>query len=327
MKKIILSKLILLIQFYFCFEISAQSTKVKVVYSNLDSTHCNCNIPLNLVTNKIAFEELQKKLDCFDTLGNKIKILPKGTKEISFSHDCKPYRMLSVPTISKEVFYDANHNVNLIESKPEIFLLLVEDGKLQMFKYFKEIVIVQPNALYLKPNYQQEELFTSIKIEEKILFKRQTEIFNAFNEDKNFNDYMSFYFSDCPALSNKIESKEFNKEQINEIVKYYNSQCIDNVLMSDIEKEKMKNMKIQIELQKISELPNQYTKIKYDTFEDVQLDDLISYIDYNNVEYLGVVKGKPDNKKIEIKFEFPSKEVVQLKHKSIFKIIPKPITQ
>lgn len=42
---------------------------------------------------------------------------------------------------------------------------------------------------------------------------------------KNFKLAASTYFKDCPELVKKIESKEFKKKHIKEIVEFYNKQC------------------------------------------------------------------------------------------------------
>ncbi|ALM08804.1 hypothetical protein SB49_14120 [Sediminicola sp. YIK13] len=42
---------------------------------------------------------------------------------------------------------------------------------------------------------------------------------------KNFGKVASEYFHDCPILLTKIESKEFKKRDLKQLVEYYNNQC------------------------------------------------------------------------------------------------------
>ena len=42
---------------------------------------------------------------------------------------------------------------------------------------------------------------------------------------KNFKKAASEFFSDCPLLVEKLQTKEFNKKDIKEIVTFYNENC------------------------------------------------------------------------------------------------------
>ena len=41
----------------------------------------------------------------------------------------------------------------------------------------------------------------------------------------SFRKDLMLYFSDCPELSQKIESKEFRSSEIVQMVKFYNANC------------------------------------------------------------------------------------------------------
>jgi hypothetical protein len=43
--------------------------------------------------------------------------------------------------------------------------------------------------------------------------------------NKNFKKVIAEYFKDCPSLVTKVENKEFRKNDIYEIVEYYNENC------------------------------------------------------------------------------------------------------
>ena len=54
---------------------------------------------------------------------------------------------------------------------------------------------------------------------------QKPKIFNQVSLTKSFRKRAMDYFEDCPTLKNKIENKEFVKEDLQEIVKFYNSSC------------------------------------------------------------------------------------------------------
>lgn len=45
------------------------------------------------------------------------------------------------------------------------------------------------------------------------------------NISKNFKKTASEYFKDCPELVKKIEDKTFKKDDIEEVVRFYNAHC------------------------------------------------------------------------------------------------------
>jgi hypothetical protein len=314
---------LLLIQNIFISSIHSQNAKGKVIYNNNETAYYEFKIPLSLLTKRIEFEELQKEIVCFDSTGNKIKVLPENVKEISFSYENRNYKMLSVFTIPKSLFYSENRVVNFIKRRQQIFMLLIEDGKLQLFKYFKEILLQPPIAIYIGPGYDKEDISGGIKIEEKYAIRRGSEVFNELLDDKHFSDDMSFYFSDCPSLSNKIANKELRRGHFLSIVKYYNSNCTGNISMTEGQEEKFKDMKASMQLQKIYEVPDDYFKIKYKSIDEVKIGDIVRYRDYNNDIWFGIVSDKVDKKCINVKILFPEIEVVKLKFKSVSKMVIK----
>ncbi len=55
--------------------------------------------------------------------------------------------------------------------------------------------------------------------------KKNEEIAVSLESGKKFKKTASKYFSDCPDLVAKIQSKEYKKRDIVEIVKFYNENC------------------------------------------------------------------------------------------------------
>ncbi|WP_299386653.1 hypothetical protein [uncultured Lacinutrix sp.] len=62
----------------------------------------------------------------------------------------------------------------------------------------------------------------------QVMFLKEGEkpqIFNQVSLTKSFRKRAMDYFKDCPTLKNKIDKKEFIKEDLQDIVKFYNSSC------------------------------------------------------------------------------------------------------
>jgi hypothetical protein len=313
MKKLII---LLIIHNVIYSEIHSQNTELKVVRKNNGTEYFYFKVPLSGLTNRIEFEELQEKINCHDSDGKKIQLQPNDIKEISFYYDNHTYRMLSVPTMSAESF-DKGY-LNFKENKAQIFLHLIDDGKLQVFKYYKETPITQPGAIYMGKGYAKGGVFTSANIEEKYLLRRGSEIFKEVLEDRYFSEDMSYYFSDCPVLSKMIANKEFRRGHLLRIVKYYNSNCVGNIMLTDDEKLKFEEMKTSLEIQKVSE---SNLVVKYKDIDEVEIGDFVRYRDYNNNISFGVVLDKVDKKKIRVKILIPEIKFMNLKFKSVSKII------
>ena len=64
----------------------------------------------------------------------------------------------------------------------------------------------------------------------QVMFLREgekPEIFNNFNLFKSFKKRAMEYFKDCPLLRSKLDNKEFVSEDLQDIVRFYNSNCVD----------------------------------------------------------------------------------------------------
>jgi ribosome-associated translation inhibitor RaiA len=54
---------------------------------------------------------------------------------------------------------------------------------------------------------------------------KMPEVFNNSNIFKSFKKRAMKYFKDCPALVAKLENKEFVKDELQDIVRFYNTSC------------------------------------------------------------------------------------------------------
>jgi hypothetical protein len=62
----------------------------------------------------------------------------------------------------------------------------------------------------------------------QVMFLKEGEkpkVFNQVSLTKSFKNRAIDYFEDCPALQLKLENKEFVKEDLQDIVKFYNANC------------------------------------------------------------------------------------------------------
>lgn len=63
----------------------------------------------------------------------------------------------------------------------------------------------------------------SINLERFVLQKGEGDLKRP--KGLTFKKDMADYFSDCPALIEKIESKDFRKNDLEFVVRFYNSNC------------------------------------------------------------------------------------------------------
>jgi len=176
-----------------------------------DTMDVTFNIPVNFVTQKINYEKLQYRIKYVDSTGKKVVIRPEQAEEIRFNYEEEEVRMLS-----RYCSPGLNHEFS---RKRKVFLKLEIDGILKMFKYY---FTENSPAVY----NGSENITTggySIPATRYVLQKSGEEIFIP--GELTFRKNMVEYFQDCPALSLKIENKEYRKKDLEIIISYYNANC------------------------------------------------------------------------------------------------------
>jgi len=128
--------------------------------------------------------------------------------------------------IIREFDKDIEYKYKVIEGKKTILLLeVLEEGKVTLYRTLRSGYVVGapgPNGMpmgghsYSISNYYLSKDDKNLVVH---LGARGT-IFN-----KNFKKAASDYFKDCIMLVSKIQSKEFKKRDIVEIVEFYNENC------------------------------------------------------------------------------------------------------
>jgi hypothetical protein len=194
MIRIILLTLIVILN---TLSIQAKNTQGQIIYEN-DTVDVTFIIPVKLITQEIKFEKIQNKIRFYDSNGSRYKLKPNQAKEIRFTYNGKEIRMLSRNKINVDTrFFSGSQN---------IFLRLIVDGDLKLFKY------------YDKQRIHDNTIVTPVDVIQKNDedLKRITNLIS--------ND-LGPYISDCPKLIAMIKNKELRITDLVKVVNTYNKEC------------------------------------------------------------------------------------------------------
>lgn len=140
-------------------------------------------------------------------------LYPGQADEIRFYHNGEQIRMLSRGNVSQ--------GVNPLLKRDSLFLKLEVEGKLKLFKYYHtdhSPIAYDASSNVISGMYP-------FVVERYFLQKGDDQI--TAPGFIHFRNQMKTYLKDCPGLSQKIESREFRKRDMEKIVSYYNSNCPD----------------------------------------------------------------------------------------------------
>ena len=191
--------------------VEAKKIDGTIIFRN-DTVSVTFNVPFKFLSQTPNYEKLQSKIKFYDSSGKKVKIRPDEAKEISFNHRDENIRMLSRPnTLAYKNIFSTNNN---------IFLKLEIDGDLKLFKHHFTRTSSQP-----MPGAGGSTMMVSnsYAVERYILQKGTGQLKQP--KELSFRKDMMEYFSDCPALVEKIENRELRARDIKTIVNMYNSSC------------------------------------------------------------------------------------------------------
>jgi hypothetical protein len=197
-------------------ETEAKKIEGKVLFKN-DTLDVIFKIPINIFSKEINFEKLQYKIKYIDSAKNTVVIKSNQAEEIRFLYQDEEVRMLSR--------YTNDRLENVFSNNYKIFLKLEIDGKIKLFKYYQTesspVMYNSSSDLITEGiSYQVDKCFLQKDSQELIRIKGLT-----------FRKDMMEYFSDCHDVFQKIENKEYRKKDIETIVNYYNSYCINKEFM------------------------------------------------------------------------------------------------
>lgn len=170
-----------------------------IILKGSDTIKVKFNIPMGLISGEPIYEKIQHKITYFDASGKRKTLKADDATEIRFDINGNTVRMLSR--------LNSLGLGNIFSSGTNIFLKLEIDGPLKMFKY--HFTSNQGGAVYLDSDFILQKGNDVLMQPSIFSFKRE----------------MTEYFSNCPKLVEKIESKDFRKKHLEEIVNYYNSEC------------------------------------------------------------------------------------------------------
>lgn len=186
-------------------KLEAKKIEGKILFDN-DTIVVTFNIQVDFFTREPNYKKLQYKIKYYDATGKKIVLRPGQAKEIQFQHGGKTVRMLS-----------RSNSLRLGNSN--IYLKLEIDGTLKLFNYY----YTQSSPGMYNSSTGTTTGNYSYGVEKYILQRGDGELKRP--KGLTFKKDMVEYFSDCPALIEKIESKAFRKNDLEFIVNFYNSNC------------------------------------------------------------------------------------------------------
>ncbi len=191
------------------FYAEAKKLKGQIIYIN-DTVNVTFNIPVSFLTQEPNYEKLQQKVTYFDASGIKKVLKADDAKEIRFQLGHEEIRMLSREnSIGLGSIFNMNSNV---------FLRIEIDGNLKLFSYsytqqypgmYNGSTGVTTGGSYRLEKFALQKGERTLKVPADLTFRKD----------------MSDYFNDCPDLVRKIENKEFRKNDLKAIVKFYNEYC------------------------------------------------------------------------------------------------------
>ena len=192
------------------FHAEAKKVEGKILFEN-DTIDVTFKIPVIFFKQTPHFERLQYKVKYYDSFGEKKILRPGKAKEIQFNFENETIRMLSrnySPGLGQILLLNTN-----------IFLKLEMDGKLKLFSFYStenssgmqntSAGSISDGHSYTEVNYLLQKGDDELKRIRELFFKKD----------------MAEYLSDCPALTEKIESGGFRKNDLKNIVQFYNSDC------------------------------------------------------------------------------------------------------
>ena len=172
--------------------------KGKIITTN-DTLEVTFRVPVDKMTGNVEISSLQSSIEYYYVEGNKLFVTPKIAIaiiiETKFEGIIRLYKVKVERQmgLGKELYYFLERKVS---------------GKANLYEF----------------NYSQYngDSFSMSSNKGYVLEKRGRTY--TFYYRVNKTD-LALYFADCKELRSKIESREFNYKELEEIVRYYNNHC------------------------------------------------------------------------------------------------------
>lgn len=206
-----IKRIVLLLFFLTLGKVSlAERTPGIIIFGKNDQEEVVFDLPVAL--NAINYFKLQEKVKYTDSFGEKKTLRPEQAKELVFNFNGEEIRMISIPKSG-----DLSLG-RLLSSSTSIFLKLEVTGNMRLFYYeYKQMNfgVASPAGSGSNGYFAYEDKYILQKNDGPLKWPKEI----SFRKD------MIEYFSDCPELVAKIERKEFKRDHLIEIVRFYNSYC------------------------------------------------------------------------------------------------------
>lgn len=215
-----MKKKLLLIIFVLTLGYSTQAKKIEgQIFFIKDTLTVTFEIPVNIFTQEINYMKLQKKVKYYDSVNKIIELNPDQAVEIRFKYEYENIRMISLIRTG-----DLSSSFAL---NPNVFLKLVIDGKLKVFCYYynKQGFVAGPPVMGSSMSAPRMTTMqsTSYGADQLVLKKEDGTI--KWPNKFGFRKDMKVFFADCPKLVDKIEKKEYSRDDLESIARFYNSNC------------------------------------------------------------------------------------------------------
>jgi hypothetical protein len=209
-----MSKYLPLLFLFSCCLHPVFAVKIQGIYliKSDDTVRVTFIVPTKWFSQEINFQQIQGKIKYYDAVGKKQTLTPAKAKGFIFQYEGKTIQMLS-----------RTNNLNLISSLLEdgnfIFLHLIRDGHLKLFRFYKTN---RSMGMY-NPATGMTVGGGAYTVEQSILQKGDDPLFRP--RWVTCRKDLSNYFADCPALAEKIDAKTYTCEDIERVADFYNRSC------------------------------------------------------------------------------------------------------
>ncbi len=176
-----------------------------------DTLEISLTLPEKMIHDNDIFLNLQYEFEYRDENKKRIKVQPKEVDCLIFNYKDEEVVMLRQPNILKEDF------VTLYYKKNEILIRRVKDGDLQVYKFY-----------YWADKLGNPRLPESGNVVfpiPKSLIKLRNERIQELPEIFSFRKDMKKLLKDCTSVTEELESKDYQRDDIEKIAELYNQEC------------------------------------------------------------------------------------------------------
>ncbi len=209
-----MNKNVILTLLFICFAITSFAAKIKgcFITNSGDTIHVVFRIPVGLFARTPNYEKLQWKITWFDSLNQAQTLRPGEVREYCFEYKSTPVRMVSMTNSLQASPSGFRHD-------QDIFLRLIIDGKLRLFKFYDYSGYVENNPESPDPILKE----TPGSIEIFLLQKSGGKVFQPGKND--FGESLRDYLSECPMVVESINSSTCRGDDLYKLVEMFNEVC------------------------------------------------------------------------------------------------------